>query len=165
MIARRLKIIDWDMQRIYAWATSMVIDTREDVDAPNISTMAILGDYLNRNIHNILIVNDGIDSRSNLALGPDLEPKGALYARFEPDTKRLFVDHKHFREDCIKAQINYKEVIKDFKKCGAYIDTGNKRLSKGMAITTPSVYCIEFDTSVGEFLDMGVFVPETEDAG
>lgn len=74
------------------------------------------------------------------------------------------MDYKHFREECITAQINYKEVIKDFKKCGAYIATGNKRLSKGMAMTTPSVYCIEFDTSVGEFLDMGAFIPENEDA-
>jgi hypoxanthine phosphoribosyltransferase len=164
MIARRLKIIDWDMQRIYAWATSMVFETREDVEAPHISTMAVLGDYLNRNIHNILVVDDGVDSRSNLAPAPLHEPRGALYARFEPDTKRLFLDYKHFREECIMAQINYKEVIKDFKKCGAYIGTTNKRLSKGMAMTTPSVYCIEFDTSVGDFLDMGVFVPESEGA-
>ena len=164
MIARRLKIIDWDMQRIYAWATSMVLETRQDVEAPHISTMAVLGDYLNRNIHNILVVNNEVDSRSNLAPATLHEPKGALYARFEPDTKRLYVDYKHFREECIKAQINYKEVIRDFKKCGAYLKTDNKRLSKGMAMTTPSVYCIEFDTSVGEFLDMGAFVPENEDA-
>jgi hypothetical protein len=142
----------------------MVFETREDVEAPHISTMAVLGDYLNRNIHNILVVDDGVDSRSNLAPAPLHEPRGALYARFEPDTKRLFLDYKHFREECIMAQINYKEVIKDFKKCGAYIGTTNKRLSKGMAMTTPSVYCIEFDTSVGDFLDMGVFVPESEGA-
>lgn len=164
MIACRLKIINWDMKRIYEWATAMILETRQDVEAPNVSTTAVLGDYLNRNIHSVLIVKGNLDQRSNIQAVPELEPKGPLYVRFEPDTKRMFVDYKHFREECIRAQINFKEVISDFKKCGAYIDTSNKRLSKGMRITTPSVYCIEFDTSVSDFLDMDRFVPEAEDA-
>jgi hypothetical protein len=165
MIACRLKIINWDMKRIYEWATAMILETRQDVEAPSVSTTAVLGDYLNRNIHSVLIVKGNLDQRSNIQAVPELEPKGPLYVRFEPDTKRMFVDYKHFREECIRAQINFKEVISDFKKCGAYIDTSNKRLSKGMRITTPSVYCIEFDTSVSDFLDMDSFIPEAEDAG
>jgi hypothetical protein len=164
MIARRLKIIDWDMGRIYQWATNMICETRQDVEPPNVTTTAVLGDYLNRNIHNILIVNDKMDNRSNMQAIPELEPKGALYVRFEPDTKRLFVDYKHFREECIKAQINFKEVLSGLKKSGAYVRAGSKRLSKGMRINTLPVYAIEFDTSVNDFLDMEGFIPESEDA-
>jgi hypothetical protein len=164
MIARRLKIIDWDMGRIYQWATNMICETRQDVEPPNVTTTAVLGDYLNRNIHNILIVNDKTDNRSNMQALPELEPKGALYIRFEPDTKRLFVDYKHFREECIRAQINFKEVLDGLKKSGAYVRAGSKRLSKGMRINTLPVYAIEFDTSVNDFLDMEGFIPESEDA-
>lgn len=164
MIARRLKIINWDMSAIYKWATNMILETRQDVEPPHLSSTAVLGDYLNRHIHNILIVNGVVDKRSNMQATPELEPKGPLFIRFEPDTQRLFVDYKHFREDCVKSQTNFKELISGFKASGSYIDTGNKRLSKGMRISTPSTYVIEFDTSVGDFLDMTMFVPESEDA-
>lgn len=164
MIARRLKIIDWDMKRIYEWATGMIHETRQDVEPPHTSTSAILGDYLNRHIHNILVVNGAVDKRSNIEAVPDLEPKGPLYVRFEPDTKRLYVDYKHLREECVRTQINFKSFLADMKKSGAYIKADNKRLSKGMRVNTPSVYCIEFDTSVSDFLDVGSLIPEKEDA-
>lgn len=164
MIARRLKIIDWDMKRIYEWATKMIQEVRQDVEAPNTSMATVLGDYLNRNIHNILIVNDGVDNRSNMQSVPELEPKGALYVRFEPDTKRMFVDYKHFREECAKSQINFKEVLSDLKKSGAYRGAVTKRLSKGMRINTLPVYAIEIDTSIGDFLAMENFIPEGGDA-
>jgi hypothetical protein len=164
MIARRLKIINWDMKRIYEWATGLVQETRQDVEPPHTSSTAVLGDYLNRHIHNILIVNDAVDKRSNIQAVPELEPKGPLHIRYEPDTKKLFVDYKHFREDCVRAQMNFKQIINDFKKSGAYVDAGTKRLSKGMRVSTLPTYAIEFDTSVGDFLDMGSLVLESEDA-
>jgi hypothetical protein len=164
MIARRLKIINWDMKRIYEWATGIIQETRKDVQPPPTSAASILGDYLNRHIHNILVVNDAVDQRSNMATLPEMEPKGPLHIRFEPDTKRLFVDYKHMREDCARSQINFKQFLADMKKLGAYIDTSTKRLSKGMKVSTLPVYAIEFDTTVSDFLDMGTFIPEKEDA-
>jgi hypothetical protein len=76
----------------------------------------------------------------------------------------MFVDYKHFREECIRAQINFKEVLSGLKKSGAYVGAGSKRLSKGMRINTLPVYAIEIDTSVSDFLDMESFIPESEDA-
>lgn len=165
MIARRLKIIDWDMGRIYQWATSLILETRKDTEPPHTSMTAILGDYLNRHIQNILVVNGIADKRTNLEALPILEPRGPLLVRFEPDTKRLFVDYKHFREDCIKSQLNFKEIMKGLKKSGAYKDTDTKRMSKGMKISTLPTYVIEFDTGISDFLDMDSFISESEDAG
>jgi len=165
MIARRLKIIDWDMGRIYQWATGLINETRKDVEPPHTSMTAVLGDYLNRHIQNILVVNDEVDSRSNLQALPILEPRGPLLARFEPDTKRLYVDYKHFREDCIKSQLNFKEIMAGLKKSGALIKTDSKRMSKGMKINSLPTYVLILDTNVGDFLDMESFVAESEDAG
>ena len=154
MIARRLKIIDWDLQRIYAYACSLITETRQDVAAPLDTHVSVLGDYLNRHIHNILVVNDKADGRSNLQVLPKMEPRGELFIRFEPDTKRLFVDSKHFREDCIKAQVNFKELTKELTKRGIYLGSDTKRMSKGMKVSTLPIYAMQFDTSVGEFLDV-----------
>ena len=169
MIARRLKIIDWDMKRIYEWATQMIIETRKDVEAPLEPSASALGDYLNRHINNILVINDKVDAKSNMNPYPVMEPRGELRVRFEPDTKRLFVDYKHFREDCAKTQVNFKEFIKELEKRGALKSTKSKRMSKGMKIDTGSTYAMEIDTTVGDFLDVEDLLPETaaetEDAG
>jgi hypothetical protein len=169
MVARRLKIIDWDMKRIYEWATNMIVETRKDVEAPLEPSASALGDYLNRHINNILVINDKVDTRSNMDPYPVMEPRGELRIRFEPDTKRLFVDYKHFREDCAKTQVNFKEFIKELEKRGALVRCGSKRMSKGMKINTTPIYVMELDTTVGDFIDVEELLPEevaeSEDAG
>lgn len=164
IIAYRLGIIDWDMRRIYAWATQIIEETRKDVAAPVEVSAAVLGDYLNRHIHNMLVVNGNADKRSNILALPKQLPKGELLIRYEPDTKRLYLNYKHFREDCIRMQVNFKDFTEDMKKRGAYIDPCNKRMSKGTELTAPSIYAMEFDTSVGDFVDMDeVVTAESED--
>ena len=166
MIAKRLKIIDWNLPRIYEWATTLIQETRQDVAAPLDTSTSVLGEYINRHVNNILAINDMADQRSNMSVYPVTEPKGELLIRFEPDTKRMYVNYKHFREDCVRAQVNFKDFIKDMKKRGAMLDPDSKRLNKGMPISTPPVYCLVFDTSVGDFLDMeGLIRSEREDAG
>lgn len=164
MIARRLKIIDWDMKRIYQWATSTVKETRKDVEAPLEPHATVLGDYLNRHIDNILVVQDKADNRSNLQVSPRMEPRNELFIRFETDTNRLYVNYKHFREDCVLTQINFKELTKDLESRGIYLGANTKRLSKGMKISTPPVYAMEFDTTIGDFFDVSELFPAAESA-
>lgn len=166
MIARRLKIIDWELPRIYEWATNLILETRQDVTAPLDTSSAILGDYLNRHINNILAINNEADKRSNLQVSPLVEPRGELLIRFEPDTKRMYINYKHFREDCVKMQVNFKDFVRDMEKQGAMLKPDGKRLNKGMPVSTTPVYCLVFDTSVGDFLDVESIVGlESEDAG
>jgi hypothetical protein len=166
MISRRLKLIDWDLSRIYEYACNLIQETRNDVQAPLETHMVVVGEYLNRHIHNILVVNDAADARSNLQEFPKVEPKGELLVRYELDTKRMYIDYKHFREDCIKRHINFKELTKELKKRGSYMKSDNKRMSKGMKVNTTSVYALEFDTSSGDFIDVESMVePESGGAG
>ena len=159
-----LELMDWDMPRIYEWACKMILSLREDVKPPATDTASIIGDYLNRHINNVLVVDDAVDKRSNMRKEPILLPKGELLIRYEPDTKKLFIAAKPFRADCVAYQVNYKETIEALKKDGVYIGAGTKRLSKGMAIDTGTVHCLEFDTSAGSFLDMSEVVPTPEKA-
>jgi hypothetical protein len=166
LIAKNLGLITWDMRAIYKWATTMLIGMREEVKPPVADVMAVIGDYINRHMQNILVVNDDVDRRSNMPSLPTLEPKGELLIRYEPDTKKMFIAAKPFKNDCVKYQVNYKDTIQKMEKKGIFLGTVNKRLSKGMKIVSPGVHTLIFDCSSSEFLDMDGFVQVgAEDAG
>jgi hypothetical protein len=154
LIAKELGLIDWDMKRIYKWASQMLLALREDVQPPATDLATIIGDYLNRHMQNILVVEDNVDRRTQLPMMPKLEPKGELLVRYEPDTNRMYIAAKHFKSDCVDSQINYKETLDQLKKQGIYLKPEVKRLSKGMKVITPGVYSLVFDTSVGGFINL-----------
>jgi hypothetical protein len=154
-----LKLIDFDMRRIYLWATQKMLSTlREDVKPPATDKASVIGDYLNRHINNILVVNDTVDNRTKMATLPMVEPRGELLVRYEPDTKRMFIDSKHFRNDCVKHQVSYKDTLNGLKSDGVYLGGVQKRMAKGMQVTTTNVYCLAFDTSSNSFLDVDTIV-------
>jgi hypothetical protein len=115
-------------------------------------------------MQNILVVNDNVDRRTNMQMLPQLEPKGELLVRYEPDTHRMYIASKHFKNDCVDAQVNYKETLNQLKKQGIFLKTEVKRLSKGMKVITPGVHSLMFDTSVNGFINMSEFVtlPDAE---
>ena len=164
LIAHRLGIIDWDMKRIYKWVTTMINETRNDTKAPLDSAIMVLGDYLNRHIHNVAVINDKVDKRSNMEPFPIMEPKGELLIRYEPDTKRIYMTAKPFMDDCVKSQINYKDTLKDLKQRGVYLGGDTKRLGKGLKVASGPVYCLEFDVSGGDFFDVNEFVTNSAEA-
>ena len=154
-IGKRLELLDWNLKEIYQWTAEMVHNARNDTTPPVIDSMQIIGDYVNRHINNMLVVNNAADARSNMELFPALEPKGPLYIRWEPDTKRLFLVANAFKNDCVAYQTNYKETLRDLEDRGILIGKGTKRLTKGMKFDAPGVHALEFDGSHKDFLDMG----------
>jgi hypothetical protein len=158
-IAKQLGLIDWDLERIYDWVrTQLTPSLRTDVTPPATNLANVIGSYINRHMQNVLVVNDEVDKRSNMPVLPVMEPHGALSIRYEPDTRRLFIEQKPFKNDCVKYQINYKDTLKRLGAQGIYLGGKNKRLSKGMKITSPSVHCLEFDCAVADFLDIASVV-------
>jgi hypothetical protein len=167
-IARRLGLIDWDLARIYKWATMVMLpELREEVSAPVDNTVAVIGDFINRGVQHTLVVNDKIDARSNMPSVPIMEPRGKLYIRYEPDTKLMYISAKEFKEDCVKYRTNYKQTLKELTKKGILIDTTNKRMSKGMKINSPPTRALVLDCTNSEFFDVDnmLAVEEPQDAG
>ena len=163
LIANRLGLIDWDMGAIYKWAVSMIKEMREDVKPPVTDITGVIGDYINRHLQNILAVDDAADKRTKLPPMPLVEPKGDLLIRMEPDTLRTYLSTKQFRADCVASQINYKETIRELKIKGIFIETSNKRLSKGMQIISPAVRCLVLDCSGPDFIDIKDFTPQEDE--
>jgi hypothetical protein len=166
LIAKNLGLIDWDMKAIYKWATQMILGLRVEVRPPASDVMAVVGDYINRHMQNILVVNEEVDRRTQMVMLPTLEPRGELLIRYEPDTKKMFLAAKAFKNDCVRFQVNYKDTLNQLEKKGIFLGTMNKRLSKGMKIVSPGVHSLIFDCSNAEFISMDEFVPtEATNAG
>ena len=165
LIALNLGLHDYDMKAIYEWLKGMLGEMRLDIQPPSSTPITILGEFVNAHINNALVVNGEVDARSNLqtlqAL-PLLEPRGELLIRYEPDTKELYISAKQFKDFCVKQQINYKTTLKELGNAKIYVESCNKRMSKGMKVVSPAVRVLKFDASSAEFLQMDAFVGTDE---
>jgi uncharacterized protein (DUF927 family) len=154
-ISRRLELCDWNPKEIYQFSTQLVADSRKETTPPLIDCMQIIGDYVNRHINNIVVINSKADARTNMELFATVEPKGELLIRWEPDTKRLFLTASAFREDCVKSQVNYRETVRELEQRGILIESKTFRMTKGMKVSVPGVHALWLDGTHGSFLDMG----------
>jgi hypothetical protein len=151
LIAKSLGLHDYDMKAIYEWVKKMLGEMRHEVTPPVSSNLSVVGEFLNSHISNVLVVNGNVDSRTNMEAMPTMEPRGELLIRYEPDNKETFISAKAFKEFCVKLQVNYKGLLKELSDIGAYKGPINKRMSKGMRITTPVVRALHFDATKSDF--------------
>jgi len=163
-IACKLGLINFDMGRIYSKASRTIIQLRKETVAPVDSYVSILGSFINSNLNNLLDVDDGVDQRTSKPKAPRLEPKyGRLIMRYEGDTQKLFIPVKELRNELNKDGTDYNSFLGDLKKRGMYLDTVNKRMSKGMAISAPAQRCAMFDASHPEFFDMSKLAEQVKE--
>lgn len=159
LIAKHLGLISWDLRLIRDWAVEMVQEMREDVSAPMDDASTVIGNYLNCHVNHMLVVNENAHANAKgISQMPMLLPRNELLIRYEPDTEFIFIARSAFRHWCVQQRIDIKEVLKELKKKGVKIDTVNKRLSKGMKLSTPPVYALRIDASHTDFVDMDSFV-------
>ncbi len=164
LFAKQCDLIDWDMSRVYNWSCKQIDKLRLETEAPLDGPEQAVGDYLYRHMQNILVVNGEADRRTNLYAGPVREPKGELLIRIEPDTKMMFFIAKHFKEYCVKYQINYNQTLDKLKQQGRLVKKEGKRLSKGMAVSGENIHCLWFKLT-DDFVSVDEYAkPETEDA-
>jgi len=166
IFAKRLGLLDWDMKAIYQWATKMLLGLRLEVAPKTTNIGSVVGDFVNRHIgYNTLVVDDGVDLRTNLQSMPKWQPRGPLIIRYEPDTKYMYIAAKPFKDDCVDRQINYRDTLKELGKQGIYVNTVTKRMSKGMAVSSPGVHCLMLNCTDTDFIDVSQFAPaEASDA-
>jgi len=166
MFARRLGLIDIDVGRIFKWLVKEFTQMRQEIKPPASSYASVVGEYWNEQRQNTLVINDEVDKRTGVELLPILEPRGELTVRMEPDTQKLFLVSKKFRDYCSKNQITLKDVLNALASEGVYVGTVKKRMSKGTKLSsTPPVDTYVFDCSRGDFLDPDTYIsPDATDA-
>ena len=159
MFARRLGIIDIDVGRVFKWMVKEFTQMRQEIKPPASSYASVVGEFWNEQRQNTLVINDEVDKRTGVELLPILEPRGELTVRMEPDTQKLFIISKKFREYCSKNQITLKDVLNALTAEGVYVGTVKKRMAKGTKLSsTPPVDAYVFDCSRGDFIDPDIYI-------
>lgn len=161
-VAKHLGLLNWDIEPIYKFFCRLVEDLRAGAKAPADDVKQIVADYLYRHMQNILVVDGNNDRRTGKQTFPKREPKGDLFIRIEPDTKRMYILANSFREYCVKYQISYSETVKTLETQKVIFQKKSVRLSRGTDIPGGSIHCLWFDISE-DFVEADNYV-ETEDA-
>ena len=155
IIARNLGLINYDMKAIYNWAMTMLTEVRQEIAPPTNNAGSVIGDFMNRHMRSMLVVNDEVDKRTKMHSVPLQEPySNELVMRYEPDTRKLFIVASSFKAYCVEFQVGYRDTLTELGKNGSYVKAGNKRMSKGMRITSPGVHALEFDCTIPDFIDI-----------
>ena len=164
LITKQLDLHNFDMKSLYEWLVKMLDSMREEIKPPSPDLLNVIGDFVNYNMGNALVVNGNLDARSNLSQAPIAVPRGELLIRYEPDRKRMFIAAGAFKNYCVERQINYKATLKTLLDKKIFIVSANKRMSKGMPMVSPAIRALEFDTSGEDFLSMDDYLKPPTDA-
>lgn len=150
IIAKSINVHDIDVDRIMNWALrSLIPDNRSMLSGSRVSYRENLGDFINQNLNNILVINGPVNAGQPL---PDIYPKNQLIIRIEPDTSKMFIAAKAFREYCAAGQLILRDLLTVLGKEGVYLGEVKKRLNKGTKLAGPPVLTYLFtidDTILG----------------
>lgn len=160
LIANKLGFVNYDVGRVYKWVVDQLRQRNAFVNDIGASVDETIGNYLSENYNNILKIESTEDLRGRNDNGLDqlvpvsASPRGQLIARFEPDTKHLFLIIKPFKNWCVDQQLNYTSLVDDLKeKKGA--KRVKKRLTKGTDFNMPAQDCVQITFDGFEELDGG----------
>ena len=143
IIARELGLLDYDIPKLHKFAVSLVESNRAAAVESTTTIESNINNYVNDNYGSILWIKSTEDSRGQNNNGldslvvPEQQPKVRFVARYETDTKYLFLVPKPLRAWCAKNRINYDSFVKE----GMEKLNGRKakvRLSKGTKMNLPA---------------------------
>lgn len=151
MIAKKLGLIDFDMKRVFNLVVKLIRERSAYLDANKKQPIDYLVQYISENYNNILRINGAQDLRvkndkvADTFVIPDATPRGELVARYETDTKKLFIVPKPFKVWCVKQQLNPAALMADIAKEYPY-EYRKVHLSKGTKLKLPKtdVHILEF---------------------
>jgi hypothetical protein len=163
LIAKKIGLISYKVSDIAAWLIEVLIKAREAADVMSGTIEDTLSSYLAENYNNILRIRSTDDSRSDEGLDhlivPDGTPRMQLVARYEYDTKLMYLLPKPLKEWCIKNQHNYAALVQGFKDGDTKAVYKKARLGKGTHMKLPAT-----DVWILEFKDLDLDLDSTDAA-
>jgi len=148
IIARRLGLIDFSIEKLFTFAIALIGENRANGLSMNSTVESTLNDYINENHGSILKIRSTEDRRAlnknglDTLITPDNDPRIKIVARYETDTKKLFLMPKPLKKWCVLQQINYSSFLDDLtKKMGG--KRGKVRIGKGTNMSMPPTTVIE----------------------
>lgn len=154
-IAKELELHDYNLKEIYQFYMDTISDIRETTTDSNGDAKTFVSRYILKYMaQNALIIDSTADGRSGFQ--SKQTPRGQLLIRMEPDTKMIYVDAKHFRNECTESQMPYRDMIKDLEYAEVLIKVSKKGMSKGTPLGTPPIEALQLDA-----VKMGMEIPDT----
>lgn len=156
LLAKKAKLIDWQIGPIVKWVIDSMHEAKDSMRTMGSDVESILADYWAENYNNFLRIKSTDDARKGTVgldhlIQPDATPRFALVARYEYDTKRLFLLPKPLKEWCGKHQINYAGLVEGLKIGRTKAKRESARLGKGTHINLPPKDVLVVDCSA--FID------------
>jgi hypothetical protein len=141
-IANEIKLTAYDIERIYPRVIQEMISIRETVVRVNFTDyQSLLGDFINKNMANILVLKDGKTT---------MEPRGQIVARIVSDENLLQVSKSEFKKYLSERMIGAREFEADMRERKVLVDDKKGRLTTGWknAISTDPAYLYWFRTEI-----------------
>ena len=141
-IANEHGITAYDIERVYAKTVEAMIDIREKVVKVNHTDYpSLLGDFINKNMANILVLKDGRTT---------MEPRGQIVARIVSEESLLQVSKAEFKKFLTERQVSSREFEADMRERKILFDEKKGRLTTGWknAISTDPAYLYWFKTEL-----------------
>lgn len=149
ILAKDIGLLSYDPGRLFAWVVDLIkankVDDRESI----ITIDQLINDFVSENYGNILWIKSTEDQRGGDRHGnknglddlvvPEMQPRMKFVARYETDTKKLFIPLTPLKNWCGKHRMNFDSVVKEIME---RMD-GQKlrmRLSKGTKLQLPPTY-------------------------
>ena len=159
IIARKLDLHNFDMNKIFAWSVKRIKDMCSLVSDSNNSPTQILSGFLNAAYNRTITVAGGIADKSGkmTPLYVTFEPTGGeIWVRQERDRNLIFIDAAKFREYATRSQAGYSEVKKALITSGVLVNSNaNKTLSaNSQKHQSGSVKCWTIDMSHKEMVGL-----------
>jgi energy-coupling factor transporter ATP-binding protein EcfA2 len=155
-IAQFLDLISIDINRVLDWVIGYLVpELKGVVNDQKDSYDDFLGQFMNSNLANTLIIRDAVDPKTSLPHSPVMEPRMELSIRAELDTKLVYVSTKAFKEFCVENRVMYRALLKDLESKGIYKGERKKRLGKGTKLINSSpvntyVFMYDFEDLIPE---------------
>lgn len=144
-IAKKLKLFDIDIPRVYGYALETLGSIRTEVIQPAANTELAAQEalmlYINENMNCTLIINS---ATPGVTFAPIQSPRGPLRLRYEPDTQELWIPANALRDCFVNRQIDFRQGIEELTRSKVLKYSGSaatKRIGAG---------------AVGNFSSMGI---------
>lgn len=162
MLGKKLGLLDYDVKRLRDWSVELILENKKQVLETTAKIDAHITNYVTENYGSILWIKSTDDNRGGTSSGegldslvaPDHEPRIKFVARYETDTKRLYLLPKPFQKWCADQHLNFNSAVKEIiESMGG--ERKKIRLTKGTKMNLPPVNTIMVDCSSLELDDGG----------
>jgi len=141
-IANEHNVTGYELERIYHHTVLAMIEIRDKVVKVNRTDYpSLLGDFINKNMGNILVLKDGKVT---------MEPRGQLVGRIVSEEGLLQVSKTEFKKFLSERQVSLREFEFDMREKKILVDDKKGRLTTGWksAISVDPAYLYWFKTQI-----------------